>query len=281
MRGGAKVKQKVIMLLGAVAAVVLCAVLAMTFLKKDKLTPPEEYVLGEERTAALEVPEETEVKADGLPKEKDEKKKKDDEEEEEEPEEPTLPEDITYTYLGLTDTGDLVQTYVESQIEADAEAGGFTVLDDGFAEVDLPDFTAAEGSVLLGREATMEKYLFLLRLSWSEEECEAVLSLMPGSMEVEPTVGLGMMEALDFFTSFTPSQLQLEGSSMAEYEVYLLSGAAMVDGHPCMKMEVCKGTDVETNETVGLYLVSSDGSHIYRLPPGGTQVIELDLPDRG
>lgn len=59
-----------------------------------------------------------------------------------------LAKTITYTYTDLADAGKVAETYVSQLRSAETP---FSVVDEEFVRTDAPDFTAAEGMVLLAR----------------------------------------------------------------------------------------------------------------------------------
>lgn len=59
-----------------------------------------------------------------------------------------LAKTITYTYMNLVDAGKVAETYVGQLRSADPS---FSVVDEEFVRTDAPDFSAAEGMVLMAR----------------------------------------------------------------------------------------------------------------------------------
>lgn len=236
----------------AALSMALVCLLAGCGKKKDKEKEklPEAYLIGEESIAALTV-EDEEVK---LAEQKE--------------------ESHPYTYEGLSDAGGTVSGYVTQMT---GEENGFRVVNEDFMQSDLPDFTAAEGAVTLAKSGAEEGTLLTLQLSWAEGTCTILPGTAEGTITAQPE-GMDAIEALDYFSSLPPAVLGLAGSSMEAYEVYIQDGAVMVDGAPCLRLNVySKDNPEETNDLQGIYLMTSDGLHVYQVNEGEKNVTELDL----
>lgn len=94
-----------------------------------------------------------------------------------------LAKTITYTYIDLVDAGKVAETYV-NQLRAASPA--FSVVDEEFVRTDKPDFTAAEGMVLMARN------LPLPETETPEEDAEPTES---GAEESAPAESEGPAES--------------------------------------------------------------------------------------
>lgn len=215
---------------------------------------------------------------------------------------------ICYTYTGLTDTGAEVSAYV-SKLKSE----GFSVVDEEFVRTSAPDYSTPEGVVLLAKNlvrpaaetgtgnensedgqpaepVNQEKpvdMVLTMELTWSGDTCVVVGDQAEGRVtspppEQQPSGGgaaMSMREAADYLASLPPSVLELSGTSMENYRVYAQDGTVMVDGKPCLRLQVYSRDNPEnTNEFAGTYLMSADGQHLYLLNEDAGTVRELEMP---
>lgn len=90
---------------------------------------------------------------------------------------------------------------------------------------------------------------------------------------------LSLNGGLDYIKGLSPSVLGLSGESMDDYRVYAVDGTVMVNGKPCMRMQVYSRSDSGgTNAFEGIYFLANDGQRLYRLNEDGKGVTELKLP---
>lgn len=247
-----KLNRKFFLILGGVL-LIAAALFVFFFVKPEKEKtpppPPDEYSISNLTMAALPSEEGVSVSKD-------------------------TPEDsgeVIYQYTGFTAAGDVVADYTQKL----TKEYGFTVVDDGYYEMDLPDFTTEEGLVTLAKPDTSEGNLLSIQLSWFGEDCTVVLSNPAGS--IQKPMGMTLLETLDYFRALPPSTLGLPGTSMKEYRVYALDGTVLVDRRPCLQLNVYTNTNQEeTNEIQGMYLMTSDGQHLYRLDKESKTVTPLN-----
>ena len=261
--------------------VAVCLCLLAGCGKKDKEETPEEtsnllaeYPVGEQTVAALST-EESGVTMDSV---------------------------VTYTYSGLSSAGTTAQDYA-GQLRG--SESGFSIVDEEYVKTDAPDFTQPEGEVLLAKnlesaaapegggedkegegEASAppaEDMVLYVRVSWSEGTCVVSADEAPGKVTAPPPTlapppGMSMMEAEDYFKSLSPADLGLPGESMEDFSIYTMSGAVLVDGNPCVRMNVYSNDNPQhTNELVGCFLMNGNGTHLYRLDTATNTVEELDI----
>lgn len=229
-----------------VAGALLCACL-LGGCGGDEAVLPETYDLGGQSITALSAPEGTEVKNDS----------------------PQI-----YTYTGLDNPGGTAKDYV-SQLTS--EENGFAIVDDQLVKTDAPDFSAAEGTVLLAKAGEEENQILTVRLDWSDGQCVITADTAEGAIsEPAPPKSLTLDEAVDYINSLNPAVLGLDGSDMSQYNVYVMSGAVLVDQRPCMQIKIYDTDNPEqTNDLQGIYFLSGDGEHLYMLDQETHAVTEL------
>ncbi len=215
-----------------------------------------------------------------------------------------------YTYDGLTDSGTVAQNYVA---ELTSEENGFVVVDENYVQAHQPDYTAEEDQVLLAKtleegssqeeetsetssEASSESQdsedegsvedqegeLLTIQVAWMPGQCMVTVGTDQGTIQLaedgETVVPMSENEMVDYFNSLTPQELGLPGDSMDEYEVYPMGGNVLVDGRPCVKIQVYNRNNAEdTNQFEGLYLMSSGGEYIYQVDMATGKAIQLSI----
>lgn len=210
---------------------------------------------------------------------------------------------VVYTYVDLTNSGEETANYVSKLVSE----GKFYVVDEEFVRADAPNFTAEEGEVLLARNlpkpaktsseaeedgdgtaAAAEEpadMVLTVRISWKPEmfviasdQEEGKVTSPPRSPGATSGGSLSLSGGLDYIKGLSPSVLGLSGESMDSYRVYAMDGTVLVDGKPCMRMQVhSRNESTGTNEFVGIYFLSNDGAHLYRLNEDERGVTELKL----
>ena len=231
---------------------------------------------------------------------------------------------VTYTYTDLVDAGKAAETYV-GQLSADS----FSIVDEEFVrQKDTPDYTAAEGMVLLARNVVVKEepaaasaalaesveptesvdpeasaeptptptpepdpeptpepvtYVHTVRITWSPGVCvvtadeeEGKVTSPAGATAAQHSVSQrGAQKCLE---TMAPAELGLPGESMDQYEVLPMNGTEMVDGTPAIRLHVYNDNDATGgNDIMGMYLMTIDGEHLYRLDMDTNEVIELDF----
>jgi hypothetical protein len=221
--------------------------------KKDEGQLPEQYTVGGEEVPALSPEDAAEVS------------------------EEEVDGGVAYTYSGLSSPGGVSGAYAA---ELTAGETPFSVVDGDWAETELPDFEASEGSVLLAKAAAEDGQVDLIQVDWSEESCTVTVTAQEGAI-ASSAVGQDSMTlaaAADYINSLPPSALGLDGTSMDQYQVYTLDGAVLVDGRPCMRLKVCSVDNPACgNHISGDYLLSGDKQHLYRLNVESSTVTELSV----
>lgn len=185
-----------------------------------------------------------------------------------------------YIYSGLDDAAGTAKSYVSQLTD---EENGFCVVDEQQVKTDAPDFSAEQGTVLLAKAGQTEGELLTVRIDWSQGQCAITADTAQGTItEPEPPRSLTLDEAVDYINSLDPAVLGLDGSDMSRYNVYVMSGAVLVDQHPCMQIKIYDTDNPEqTNDLRGIYLLSGDAQHLYLLDRDTQSVTELTLPAAG
>ena len=219
---------------------------------------------------------------------------------------------VTYTYTGLSNPGETVSGYVKQ-----LTASGYSVVDEDFVRTESrPDFSAPEGSVLMARnkpavaaaeepeedaenkkdgedgeeeepvwqeEVTDTPKVVTVRVTWTEGSCvvtadeaEGTVTSPPGSAGAGPMIS--MDEVLEIMKSLSPSDLRLDGESMEGYRIYVRDGSVLVGGRPCMYVSVYDANNPQqTNQVVGTFLMTTDGTILYRLNPDTNRAERVDV----
>lgn len=155
-----------------------------------------------------------------------------------------------------------------------AEEEGFRVIDEERApQTDLPAFDEESGAAVFAREAVEADTLFQIAIDWTEKECVVKVSCEPGGFyseeeeaAVEEEEVLTLEQTLSFVRGLSPSDLGLEGESMAEYILLPVGGNPLVDGAICRHINVYKeDPEAGTNVVQGTYLVGT--RTVYLLDP--------------
>lgn len=115
-----------------------------------------------------------------------------------------------------------------------------------------------QGELTLARES--EGGLFRLDLSWDETSCTVTPSFDAGGTLPEESSSMTMEEAVDYFRSLPPSALGLSGQSMSDYTIFCEDGLVLLDGAPCLCLNVYRDGSYQ-----GSFLFSPNGKSIYQL----------------
>lgn len=215
-----------------------------------------------------------------------------------------LAKTITYTYIDLADAGKVAETYVDQLRSADPS---FSVVDEEFVRTDKPDFTAAEGMVLMARslpvpepEAPAQsqepeesdpaesvpptqapeaeepvRMVLTVRITWSEGQCvvtadeaEGMVTSPPRPQQTPGGSSVTIREAQTRLEGMDPAKLGLSGETMEDYTVFPMDGVEMVDGAACITLYVYTNKNTQnSNQFMGSYLMTIDGLHLYRVNP--------------
>lgn len=126
-------------------------------------------------------------------------------------------------------------------------------------------------------------YVHTVRITWSPGECVVTADEEVGKVTSPPNNAVPAGQALSIrgaqnrMREMAPSQLGLEGESMAEYEMIPMDATELVNGVACIRINVYNGSDAANpNGFRGSYLMSVDGLHMYRLDTSTNEIVELE-----
>ena len=92
------------------------------------------------------------------------------------------------------------------------------------------------------------------------------------------TPSVGIREAEEQLMAMTPAELRLPGTSMSQYEVFPQSGTELVNDVTCIRLDVYNSSDGPNPYLfASSYLMSVDGTHLYKLDPITDDILELDF----
>lgn len=235
---------------------ILCLSCALTLLLGScggKEEPPEAYTVGEESLPALGTVGEEQTESLSFTSETDEESG-----------------ETQYIYSGLSAGGEEAKVYVE-QLVQNYEC---SVIDDtGTIQSQEPDYSAEEGTVLVGKNTQSGDGIFQVELQWNQDSCTISTAILEGMQVTEPEEeeGLTTEEAVDTIEKSSTELLGLPGASMEEYLVYAKDGYVMVDDEACFLLDIYD-QDHAYQQTC---LLSLDGKHLYRLDRVTQEVTQL------
>lgn len=219
---------------------------------------------------------------------------------------------VVYTYTDLADAGKAAETYVDQLSSANPK---FYVVDEEYVRTDRPDFSTREGTVQMARNievkteaspppvesqedgenqdaqpspsptqppAEQPSMVLSVKIEWSEGQCVVTADEAEGKV-TSPSRGpngsggggsMGQQAAKDYLKSLTPAQLGLSGQSMDEYEIMTIDGTVFVNELPCHRLNIYD----KNNVIMGIFLITLDGQHLYRLNPETDQVTSVEMP---
>lgn len=184
------------------------------------------------------------------------------------------------TYTEFTSVETILPDYVEQLInEYD-----FQMVTKALKTCEPPAEYGTEGDIYLGYPTGEEgEKTILLEIVWDPESCEVVSSIIPGPITEGRTSSntVSYEAARDYMRSVDPGVLGLSGTSMSAYEVFAADGSILVNGQQCMCFNIYEGKDDASsgNQFQGVYLMSVDGQHLYRLDLDTNQVEAIDAPN--
>ncbi len=309
-------KRKKRIILVVVMLLVLAAAGAAAFFllpKKEQEIEPEKieinfpltYQLNDIEVPALQpVQQEPEEAEDAKEKDekakeepaKEEKKQKDQNGEGEEAEaaqeedasKPTCEQEsisVTYVYHNFPDLLESITQYVSTM----TGGKGYFAVDEEMQKKKATAAEGAEGTYSLARVGQKEGTVICIKIDWAQPDCNVTVSYMPGEIKepskdkpenyYEMTKAISILEVKEFIWSLPPSVLGLEGDSMADYQIYTTGVDVVVDGKPCIRLNIfMKDKDAGTNVLVGEYCLSRTGESLYKIQEDTNRVKKVELP---
>ena len=172
-----------------------------------------------------------------------------------------------YAYDKLASGGDAVSQYVGSLTSGD---DAFSVVDENGAQTAPPDYTAETGTVILARAASESGRILRMEISWTAADCRITLTRPTGEIAGAAADPMTNDEAVAYLQGLKPAELDLPGSSMKGYHIYPVDGMVLVNGAACLKLQICQVDKASgSNRIAGIYLLSADKVHLYRLENDG------------
>lgn len=200
-----------------------------------------------------------------------------------------------YHYLEVPEPHAAMEEYVTLLTD---EEHGFLAVNEELYKVKVPSIYRAADDVYLAKEIGAQAQgetqdeaqgenegshgqsqesgqVLRLHLQWKEDECAVTVSIEQGEIkkELHPMTSI---EAVDYIRSLPPSKLGLPGDTMQDYFVYALDGGVLVNGEPCIRMNVYSRSGAAgTNEVAGCYYLSSIKKKIYQQDMQTGAVVEV------
>lgn len=177
-------------------------------------------------------------------------------------------QEVTYKYGGLTQANKIAEEYtttLESDLDctvaADQENGG------------TPDFSDNEGQAIAFCQIEDTDEDFLLTVEWGEDFCSVTPSMVAATdLSWTQPSEITLEEATAYFESMDPAELGLSESSMDQYTVFPQEGMVLLDGEPCLCMNVYLASTQRFEQS---YLLKLPGFEIYRLNRASGEAVPL------
>lgn len=174
---------------------------------------------------------------------------------------------VTYVYSQLTSGSQAAQDYTQAleqdyscRILADLETGG------------TPDFSASSGQALAAQESEDSEDVLLLTIQWEDTSCSVTPSqTTKDTLPQSQSESITLDEAVSYLESLPTSYLGLSGS-MDQYTVLPQEGTALLDGKPCLCLDVYLS---ETHAFEQSYLLTVPEMQVYRLDREIGQAVPL------
>ena len=176
-----------------------------------------------------------------------------------------------YHTVGLKSDGTVVATGENYYGECDV--GGWTDIVAITAGWSFTVGLKSDGTVVAVGNSKFSRYNGAV--SWTD----ILLPDGTGRDKVKPIIGV--RDAEERLMSMTPAELGLPGKSMSQYEVFPQNGTELVNGMPCIRLEVYNSGDgPDPYVFAGSYLMGVDGARLYKVDPITNELSELDFtPD--
>lgn len=163
---------------------------------------------------------------------------------------------VTYTYSQLTSGSQTARDYTQAleqdyscRILADLETGG------------TPDFSPSSGQALAAQESEDSDDVLLLTIQWEDTSCSVTPSqTTKDALPQEESITLD--EAVDYMKGLSPSYLGLPGSSMDQYTILPQDGTVLLDGKPCLCLNIYFA---QTHAFEESYLLTVPDLQVYKL----------------
>lgn len=170
---------------------------------------------------------------------------------------------VTYTYSQLSSGSQTAQEYAQA---LETDCGCLIGADETTGQSE--DFSSPSGQALVSLALEDSEELFVLTIQWEESSCSVTPSLaqqdeVPQFQTSAPADdSVTLEQAVNHMQSLSPAFLGLSGSSMDEYVILPQDGLVLLDGQPCLCVNIYLA---QTHQLEESYLLTLPGMQVYRL----------------
>lgn len=149
---------------------------------------------------------------------------------------------------------------------------GFSLVDENYVmQEERPELIDEEGALMVAKTSAVEGKVFQMAIGWSQEnDMLAVRVSAPEAQlrkpeKVEPPQPASLSEQMDTIRTMNPSEFDLPGRSMDQYEVLSTTGFVKVDDILCRRFTIYeKKGDGKRGDIVKVIYFSGDQQHIFQ-----------------
>ncbi len=159
----------------------------------------------------------------------------------------------------------------------------FHPVNEEYYEMITPDYTQRAGTVALARNLSVAGRIFLIIIDWNANGAVVTVSSEPGTIWVAPKKSttakssLTIEDAVTYLGSRNPSDLGLDGTSMADYNIYTAEGLVMINGTTYRQFNISgKATDGGGVTFGGSYLIESEGN-VFKIDNVTGTIVPLNI----
>lgn len=177
--------------------------------------------------------------------------------------------ETSYVYGELASGGETAKEYAKA-LEEGSSCKLLTADAAGYA--DDSAFSEESGEVLVATESQSGTGLFQLDLQWDATSCTVTPAYAEDGKMPEDTSAMTLDEAVEYLQSMSPAALGLSGKDMSGYQIFPEDGLAMLDGQPCISMNVYS---LATHQYEGTYLIAGESNQVYRLDRSTGEAVSI------
>ncbi len=159
----------------------------------------------------------------------------------------------------------------------------FHPVNEEYYEMITPDYTQRAGTVSFARNLSVPGRIFLIIVDWNANGAVVTVSSEPGSIWVAPkksTASKGSLtidDAVTYLGSRNPADLGLDGTSMADYNIYTAEGLVMINGTAYRQFNISgKATGGSGVTFAGSYLIESEGN-VFKMDSVNGTIVPLNI----
>lgn len=175
---------------------------------------------------------------------------------------------LTYIYE-VNGAAAIVNRYLDLVLGGEV---GFSLVDENYViQEERPELVDEEGALMVAKASVVEGKVFQMAIGWSQEnDMLAVRVSTPEAQlrepeKVEPPQPASLSEQLDTIRTMNPSEFDLPGRSMDQYEVLSTTGFVKVDDILCRRFTIYeKKGDGKRGDIVKVIYFSGDQQHIFQ-----------------